>query len=140
MKSDTPLEIGKVSQLETRELTRASGEKLSLARSLSDAFGLSDLLIHLETIPPGRRASPPHHHTLKEELLLVVSGTPSVWVDGEVRRLEPGDFVGFSADDQRDRMMLNNSDAPAVIYTIGTNPLEDEVVFAPEAKALEKEK
>ena len=119
-----------VARLNERELTRASGEKLSLARSLSDVFGLSDLLIHLETLPPGRRASPPHHHTLKEELFLVVSGTPSVWIDGEVKRLEPGDFVGFSADDARARMMLNNSDAPAVIYTIGTNPPDDEVVFA----------
>ena len=111
-------------------MTRASGEKLSLARSLSDAFGLSDLPVHLETLPPGRRASPPHHHTLKEELFLVVSGTPSVWIDGEVKRLEPGDFIGFSANDQRARMMLNNSDTPAVIYTIGTNPPDDEVVFA----------
>ena len=124
------MKVGKVAQLETHQLTRKTGEKLSIARSLSSYFGLNDLLIHFETLPPGRRASPPHHHTLKEELFLVVSGTPSIWVNGEVKRLEPGDFVGFTAADTRDRMILNDSDEPAIIYTIGTNPLEDEVVFS----------
>ena len=87
------MNIGKFSDLEafemTSETTLGSGEKLSLARSLSDFAGIQTLLVHHEVLLPGRRASGPHFHSTKEEIFVVLSGTPSVWVDGEVVALEP---------------------------------------------------
>ncbi len=124
------MNIGRVENLEARELTaRKTLEKLSLARSLSDFAGIESLLVHQEVVPPGRRTAAAHYHSLKEEIFLVVSGTPSVWIEGEVKRLEPGEFVGFNAREQKAHMLLNLSDTPAVVLTIGTNPPDDEITF-----------
>lgn len=124
------VKVGKLSELAERELVATgTGERLSLARSLSDFSSLMSLLVHYETLPPGRRASSAHLHSSKEEIFLVLEGTPSVWVDGELRQLGPGDFVGFSAGERRARMMLNRSDKPAVVLTIGTNPPDDEITY-----------
>jgi len=124
------VKIGKLSELAERELVAtATGERLSLARSLSDFSSLGSLLVHYETLLPGRRASSAHLHSVKEEIFLVLEGTPSVWVDGELRQLGSGDFVGFSAGERRAHMLLNRSDKPAVVLTIGTNPPGDEITY-----------
>lgn len=108
---------------------RGSGEALSIARSLSGFAGTKSLLVHQEILLPGRRASGAHFHSKKEEIFVVLSGRPSVWIDGELFRLEAGDFVGFNNEDRRARMLLNRSDEPAVILTVGTNPGDDEATF-----------
>ncbi len=126
--------VGKVDNLEARELiTRKTGERLSFARSLSDFAGIGTLLVHQEVILPGRRTAATHYHSTKEEIFLVLSGTPSVWIEGEVTQLGPGDFVGFNAEEPKAHMLLNLSDAPAAVLTIGTNPLDDEVTFVDSA-------
>jgi len=122
--------IGRVSELEARELTLSkTGEKLSLARSLSSFSGVQSLLVHHETIPPGRRASSAHFHASKEEIFLVLSGTPSIWVEGKLVQLEPGDFVGFNAKERQAHMLVNASQEPAVVLTIGTNPPDDRITY-----------
>ena len=122
--------VGTVETLEPCDLiAQSTGEKLSLARSLSDFAEIDTLLVHHETIAPGRRTAAAHYHDLKEEIFLVLSGTPCVWIDGEVTQLQAGDFVGFNAKERRAHMLLNLSDAPAVVLTIGTNPPDDEVTF-----------
>ena len=122
--------IGKVEDLEARELTAQSTlERLSLARSLSDFAGIESLLVHQEVILPGRRTAAAHHHSHKEEIFLVVSGTPSIWIEGEVTLLKAGDFVGFNAREQKAHMLLNLSEEPAVVLTIGTNPPDDKITF-----------
>ena len=124
------MNIGNVEALDARELTaKRTDERLSLARSLSDFAGIESLLVHQEVILPGRRTAAAHYHSLKEEIFLVLSGAPSVWVDGEVTQLGAGDFVGFNAKERRAHMLLNLSDAPAVVLTIGTNPPDDSVTF-----------
>lgn len=124
------MKIGKIEDLEARELTaQKTSEKLSLARSLSDFAKIETLLVHQEVIPPGRRTAAAHYHSAKEEMFLVLSGTPSVWIEGEVTRLKAGDFVGFNARERKAHMLLNLSDAPATVLTIGTNPPDDKVTF-----------
>lgn len=122
--------IGKVEDLALRELiAKSTGEKLSLVRSLSGFAGIDSLLVHQEVIPPGRRTASAHYHSVKEEVFLVLSGTPSVWIEGEVTPLETGDFVGFSAQEPKAHMLLNLSEEPAVVLTIGTNPPDDKITF-----------
>ena len=70
-------------------------EKLTLAKSLSDAFGLTRLLIHQEVLLPGRAPSGFHRHSEEEELFYVLSGQPSVCVGEEITDLAPGDVIGF---------------------------------------------
>lgn len=119
-----------LADLPERELVISkTGEKLSLAKSLSDAFGLTQLLIHQEVLLPGRRASGFHRHSEKEELFYVLSGTPSVCVGDEMTDLEPGDVIGFKPSPKQPHMMLNCSQEPAVILTIGTNPETDVTTY-----------
>ena len=120
-----------VSALPERELVVAkTGEKLTLAKSLSDAFGLTKLLVHQEVLLPGRRASGFHVHSEKEELFYVLSGRPSVLMGEQVVDLEPGDVVGSKPSDRAAHMLFNRSPEAAVILTIGTNPEADTITYA----------
>lgn len=123
------IRVIKVNNLPTRELVSGStGEKLSIAASISDAFALSNLLVHRELLSSGRRTAPAHRHSLKEEMFLVESGTPSVWVDGNIQRLKPGDAVGFTPQDGM-RMIFNDSAEDAIVWTIGTNEADDVIEY-----------
>lgn len=123
------MNIGNLTQLTEFEMKTPSGEKLSLAYSLSDFANIKTLLVHHEVLLPGRRASGAHFHSVKEEISIVLSGTPSVWLDGRTCALKAGDFVGFNAREQVAHMLLNTSDEPAIILTIGTNPRDDVTTF-----------
>lgn len=122
--------VGHLDDLGRRQLVAgSSGEPFGVVRSLSEFGGLSRLLVHHETLPPQRRASSPHYHTHKEEMFLVLEGTPSVWLDGTLHQLKPGDFVGCPSGEKEAHMLVNHSEQDAVILTIGTQCDEDEVTF-----------
>ena len=53
--------------------------------------------IHHERLPPGRRLCWPHAEADEEEFVFVLEGEPDLWLDGQVRRLKPGDGVSFPA-------------------------------------------
>ncbi len=131
MKSEAPEgAVINVADLPEQELVVArTGEKLTLARSFSDAFGFTQLLIHQEVLLPGHRASGFHRHSEKEELFYVLSGTPSVYVGDEVTVLEPGDIIGFKPLHGQPHMLFNRSQESAVILTIGTNPETDVITY-----------
>ena len=118
------------SELPHIEMVRkSSGETLSTVASISDAFGLSKLLIHREIIPPGKRTAPIHQHSHKEEAFFVESGSPTLWFEGRVQQLSAGEVVGFKPSDGM-RMIYNDSLQDAVIWTVGTNDSEDVVGFS----------
>ena len=121
--------IGNLEALKEFEMMSKSGEKMSLARSLSDFANIDTLLVHHEVLLPGRRASGAHFHSEKEEISLVLSGTPSAWIDGELFELKEGDFVGFNRLEKKAHMIVNHSENEAIILTIGTNPQVDETTF-----------
>ena len=52
-----------------------------------------------------------------------------MWIDGEVTPLKVGEFVGFNAKEPKPHMLLNLSEEPAVVLTIGTNPPDDLITF-----------
>lgn len=117
-----------IADVSERELVaRRSGEKLTLAKSLSGAFGLTNLLVHQEVLLPGRHASSFHFHSEKEEIFYVLVGTPSLLVGDEATDLQPGDFVGFTPSKRAPHMLFNRSAEPATVLTIGTCPPTDEV-------------
>lgn len=112
-----------------RELViQRSGEKLTLAKSLSDAFNLEGLLVHQEVLLPGRRASSFHFHSDKEEVY-VLAGTPTILIGDWMTELEPGDFVGFTPTDKTPHMLLNRSPEPATVLTIAACFSTDEVTY-----------
>lgn len=114
-------------------IRKSTGEKLSLAASISDAFDLSKLLIHREIIPAGKKTAPIHKHSHKEEAFYVESGEPSLWYEGKAEALSAGDVVGFKSSDGM-RMIFNDSSREAVVWTIGTKDLEDVVEYFDEVE------
>ena len=82
-------------------------------------FGLSRLGIHHQRLLPGRRTSFPHAESAEDEFVYVISGTPDVWLDGHLHRLEPGDGVGFPAGTGLAHSFLNNTDAEVQLLVVG---------------------
>ncbi|MCK4710520.1 MAG: cupin domain-containing protein [Gammaproteobacteria bacterium] len=109
-----------------------TGEKFSDAQSLNEQLGITSLLVHQETLLPGRRGSSSHYHTHKDEIFYVIEGSPTLVVDGEKTVLSKGDYAGFSALQKKSHMLINESENKAVILTIGTNPDTDQVHYSSE--------
>src|SRR5918912_4178866 len=61
---------------------------LSLRRELGvTSFGINQILLH-----PGQRGRI-HSHTTQEEVYIVLSGTLTLWVEGEPRELTQGELA-----------------------------------------------
>ena len=75
--------------------------------------------VHHERLPPGRRVSWPHAEADEEEFVYVIEGTPDVWVDGHLKRLKPGDGVGFPAGTGIAHTFLNNSESDVRLLVVG---------------------
>ncbi|KAG9121190.1 hypothetical protein FRC07_002959 [Ceratobasidium sp. 392] len=114
------------------------GEMSAFATSLSQETGLSGRLgCNLEVAPPGTRSSDPHAHSVEDELVFVIQGEGSVWLDGQVFPVSPGDAVGFKAGTGLSHTFINDSNASGdeagqdlVTWIVGENRrAEDKVVY-----------
>lgn len=94
-------------------------ELMSNGASYARHFGFQRLGIHHERLQPGRRTSYPHAESAEEEFVYVISGTPDVWLDGELHRLGPGDAVGFPPGTGLCHTFINNSDAEVELLVVG---------------------
>ncbi len=52
-------------------------------------------------------------------MIFVVEGTPDLWVDGYTYRSRPEDAAGWPGRDGRAHCLINNTDKPVRILTIG---------------------
>ncbi|GAB5994459.1 hypothetical protein AE1304_39180 [Aeromonas enteropelogenes] len=68
-----------------------SQERLSQGSPLGRHYGFARIGIHHELLAPGHRTSWPHAEETEDEFVHVLEGTPDVWLDGELHRLQPGD-------------------------------------------------
>ncbi|KAG8706119.1 hypothetical protein FRC08_001265 [Ceratobasidium sp. 394] len=114
------------------------GEMSAYATSLSQETGLSGRLgCNLEIAPPGTRSSDPHAHSVEDELVFVIQGEGSVWLDGHVFPISPGDAIGFKGGTGLAHTIINNSNASGdesgqdlVTWIVGENRRsEDRVVY-----------
>lgn len=96
-----------------------SAERLGFTASFSPHFSLMRLGIHHERLPPGRRLSWPHAEADEEEFVFVLEGAPDLWLDGHVRRLQPGDGVGFPAGTGLAHTFINNTQADVRLLVVG---------------------
>ncbi len=87
-----------------------SEELLGIGSALGAATGMTRMGIHHDLLPPGRRTSWPHAEADEEEFVYVIEGRPVVWIDGELFRLQAGDFVGFPAGTGIAHTFINNTD------------------------------
>jgi uncharacterized cupin superfamily protein len=96
-----------------------SDELLSIGAPLGRATGLVRIGVHHELLPPGRRTSWPHAERDEEEFVFVLEGTPDVWIDGVLYRLEPGDAVGFPAGTGIAHTFINDTDRDVRLLVVG---------------------
>jgi len=131
-------------EVEGPDENRYSGddELLAIGAPLGRHFGLTAIGIHHERLPPGRRTSYPHAESAEDEFVYVLEGTPEVWLDGTLHRLEPGDSVGFPAGTGICHTFINNSAEEVRLLVVGQTPLdENRIVYPrnPERKPLRKD-
>jgi len=74
---------------------------------------------HLEILKPGRRTSYPHAERDEEEFVYVASGKVDCWLDGHIHPMGEGDFVGWEAGTGITHVVMNNSDADAILLVGG---------------------
>jgi len=107
-----------------------TGEPLADVAQLVGPETLRRVRVQHERLLPGRRASSPHAHTTREEVIYVLSGTPELWIDGQLRPLRPGDCIAFPAGSGLSHTVINNADSEAELLTIATQ-LDDDRCYYP---------
>ena len=96
-----------------------SDEKHAHNANFSTRLGLMRLGCHHERLPPGRRVSWPHAEADEEEFIYVIEGEPDLWLDGHVRRLRPGDGVGFPSGTGLAHTFINNTESDVRLLVVG---------------------
>jgi uncharacterized cupin superfamily protein len=94
-------------------------EKLADWSHLSVALGLTRVGVGHDFVHPGQRTSWPHAEFDEEEFVYVLEGTPDAWIDGHLHRLKPGDGVGFPDRTGVAHCLINNTDKPVRLITVG---------------------
>jgi uncharacterized cupin superfamily protein len=94
-------------------------QEMVLAAPFSQTFKLRRLAVRHDTIKPGWQSSPPHAERDEEEMVFILEGTPDLWVDGWVYRMKPGEAVGWPGRDGVAHTLINNTDTPVRMLTIG---------------------
>ena len=112
-------------------------ELLSIRAPLGCKLGLTRIGIHHERLPPGRRTSYPHAESAEEEFVFVLEGTPDVWIDGNLHRLEPGDAIAFPASTGISHTFLNNTENEVALLVIGETSKPENRIRYPLNEAYE---
>lgn len=84
------------------------------------AAGLTQFGANITTLPPGTWSSQRHWHLLEDELVYVLEGEVVLIEDEGEQLLRAGDCAGFKAGVQNGHHMINRSDRPAKLLTIGS--------------------
>jgi uncharacterized cupin superfamily protein len=108
-----------------------SNELLSQGAPVGKLLGLKKIGIHIETLKSGHRTSWPHAESLEEEFAYVISGTPSVWLDGEIYDLGEGDFVAFPAGTGIAHTFINDSGEDVILLVGGESFNPKNKIFYP---------
>jgi uncharacterized cupin superfamily protein len=108
-----------------------SSELLAIDSPFSRALGLTRIGIHHQVLPPGRRTSYPHAESDEEEFVYVLSGHPSLWLNGELHELSPGDGVGFPPGTGIAHTFMNNTGEAVALLVVGETPKPCNKVFYP---------
>ena len=84
--------------------------------SLRRALGVTTMGINQIRLAPGQR-SRIHRHTQQEEVYLVISGTLTLWIEGERHELGAGEIARVAPEVRR--QIANPHDEPVVLIALG---------------------
>ena len=92
-------------------------------RHLTEAGGLTQFGVALETLHPGRQSSQPHWEEHEDEFLYMLDGALTVIEDGVETVILPGDACCWKAGTPVAHTLRNHTDQPAVYLIAGSrNP------------------
>ena len=127
-----PVEIQRWEDLEGPEWSyQGSDEQMGRDADFGRHFGFKTFGIHHVRLMPGRRTSFPHAESAEDEFVYVIAGTPDVWIDGHLHRLQPGDAVGFPAGTGVSHTFLNNTDGEVRLIVAGDRPRPENRILYP---------
>jgi [ribosomal protein S5]-alanine N-acetyltransferase len=86
---------------------------------VTDKVGLKNLGIWYDYLPPGKRTAFPHAHTHEEEFVFVLKGHPTVWLDGYIKKIGPGDFAAFPSNTGLAHTLMNETSEEVLYLCIG---------------------
>ena len=95
----------------------------------SDAGGLTQFGLMVETLHPGARSSNAHWHEEEDEIAYVLSGEVTLVEDGEAATLRPGDAAAWKAGSGVAHHLENRSGEPASYVIVGTRAADDVVHY-----------
>ncbi len=108
-----------------------SDEKMSPSRPIGHKAGLRRIGVHLVRVTPGTRTSWPHAEEDEEEFVYVVDGELDAWIDGDLHRMQAGDFAAFPAGTGIAHVFMNNGDRDAVLVSGGEKGKSDSRITYP---------
>jgi uncharacterized cupin superfamily protein len=94
-------------------------EPMGIDAPFAEYFMTTRLGVHHHRLPPGQRSSWPHAEADEEEFIYVIEGEPDLWLEGHVRRLKPGDGVGFPSFTGISHSFINNTDKDVRLLVVG---------------------
>jgi len=101
-------------------------------RKLGEHFGLRNFGINLTRLAPGAISALAHHHATQDELVYVLEGNPTLFLDGEPHRLQPGDCHGIRAGSGVAVQLANETDQDVVYLEVGDRSRGDRAVYPDE--------
>ena len=84
--------------------------------SLRRELGVTTMGINQIRLAPGQRGRI-HRHLSQEEVYLVISGTLTLWIEGERHELGPGEIARVAPEVRR--QIANPHDEPVVLIALG---------------------
>lgn len=87
--------------------------------NFSKHFGLQRVGVHLFVIPPGFRTSRPHAESIEDEFIFVVKGEVELWFNGRIKKMIPGDSIGFVPGTGIGHTFINNSNSDVELFVAG---------------------
>ena len=111
-----------------------AGELLQVA--LSDAAGLTQFGVYIETLSPGARSSDRHWHEEEDEFLHVLTGTLTLVDNDGADTLHPGDSIGWPRGVANAHHVWNRSDAPCSYLIMGSRMPRDVVHYPDDGRTL----
>jgi uncharacterized cupin superfamily protein len=101
-----------------------------VVRTLSAAFGFTDLVVNHVVVPPGSWSSQRHWHAGEDELAVVLSGEGVLVDDGGRHPMRAGDVALFRQGDGNGHHLVNESGADLVLLAV--SPPERSPVHYPD--------
>ena len=91
----------------------------------SDAGGITQYGVYLETLQPGSRSSNRHWHEKEDEMLFVIAGEVTVVENDGAHTLHAGDAACWPAGVDNAHFVTNKSSSPCTYLIMGTRVTHD---------------